>query len=59
MRIQLNFDSDIQVELQRNLPIHSEWFRNLPLVVQLDRLGPFIRKQAERDARRYGTSEAA
>lgn len=59
MPIHLNFDADIRVELQRNIPVNSTWFRNLPLVVQLERMDPYIRRQAERDAERYGTPNAA
>lgn len=52
----LNFDADILVEIDEKLDVTGEWFRNLPAIVQLGLLRPYVIRQSERDEKRLGFS---
>jgi len=52
MNIKLNLDEDLIDCLRKNFDPGGEWFSELPAVIQLDVLKPFVKKQAERDSKK-------
>jgi len=49
----LNLDDDLQKLAQVKLDTDSEWFKNLPVAVQIEKLRPFLQLQTERDRIRF------
>jgi hypothetical protein len=59
MRITLNLDKDLINCLKKDFDPGGEWFSNLPVSVQLQKLKPFLKEQSKRDIRRFNMELAA